>query len=179
MIESEEWKRVEARIARICKAGYDANTPVLVDAEESWIQQAIDDLVEEQMALYNKQRAIIFNTLQLYRHDRLAFLEQSFLRAQQGGYHLGVKLVRGAYMEKERERAKEKGYLDPIQPDKAACDHDYDAAVAFCVEHMDRMALVAGTHNEKSSLDLARIMQERKIVRVDQASGSPAVGHVR
>jgi len=168
LIESEEWKRVEARIARICKVGYDANTPVLIDAEESWTQQAIDDLVEAQMALYNKERAIIFNTLQLYRHDRVAFLKDSFLRAEKGGYHLGVKLVRGAYMEKERERAEEKGYPDPIQPDKAACDRDYDAAVAFCVEHIDRMALVAGTHNEKSTLYLARIMQERKIALDDQ-----------
>jgi len=167
LIETEEWKRVEARFARICKAAYDASTPVLVDAEESWIQQAIDDLAESQMALYNKQRTIIFNTIQLYRHDRLAFLKDSFLRAQQGGYHLGVKLVRGAYMEKERERAAEKGYLDPVQPDKEACDRDYDAALEFCMEHLEKMALVAGTHNEKSTLYLARLMQQQEIARND------------
>lgn len=167
LIESEEWKRVVARFARICKAAYEAGTPVLVDAEESWIQQAIDDLAESQMALYNKQRAIIFNTVQLYRHDRLAFLKDSLERAKQGGYHLGVKLVRGAYMEKERDRAEEKGYMDPIQPDKAASDHDFDAALEFCIDHLDRMAVVAGTHNEKSTLYLARIMQERTIQRND------------
>ncbi|HQV51746.1 MAG: proline dehydrogenase family protein [Flavobacteriales bacterium] len=167
LIETEEWKRVETRFARICKAGYDAGTPVLIDAEDSWTQQAIDDLTERQMALYNKQRAMIFNTLQLYRHDRLTFLKDSFQRAEQGGYHLGVKLVRGAYMEKERERAEEKGYPDPIQPDKAACDRDYDASLAFCVEHLDRMAVVAGTHNEKSTLYLAQLMQERDIALND------------
>ena len=103
----------------------------------------------------------------MYRHDRLTFLKDSFQRAEQGGYHLGVKLVRGAYMEKERERAEEKGYPDPIQPDKAACDRDYDASLAFCVEHLDRMAVVAGTHNEKSTLYLAQLMQERDIALND------------
>ena len=166
--ESREWQLVRGRFARICAAAHEAGVPVLVDAEETWIQQAIDDLVEEAMAQYNRERAIVFNTVQFYRHDRLQFLKDAFARAQQKGHHYGVKLVRGAYMEKERARAAEQGYPDPIQPDKAASDRDYDAAVRFCMEHIEQMAVMAGTHNEASSLLLARLLDERGLGRDDR-----------
>lgn len=159
--EQVEWERAKARFTTICGAAHQARTPVLVDAEESWLQQAVDDLVEELMRRYNREGAIVFNTIQLYRHDRLAFLKESLARAQRDGYRLGVKLVRGAYMEKERARAEAQGYPDPIQPDKAASDRDYDAALRYCMEHLDRLEVVAGTHNEESTLLLTRLMSER------------------
>jgi proline dehydrogenase len=166
--EAREWQLVQQRFQRICTAAHEAGVPVLVDAEESWIQQAIDDLVEAAMQHHNRERAIVFNTVQLYRHDRLQYLKDAFARARQGGYHYGVKLVRGAYMEKERDRAKEKGYPDPIQPDKPASDRDYDAALRFCLEHLDRMAVMAGTHNEESSSLLARLVDEHGLARNDR-----------
>lgn len=165
--DQAEWLRAQARMERICTAAHAANVPVLVDAEESWIQPAIDDLVERMMRSFNRERAIVYNTVQLYRHDRLAFLKDSHTKAVTGGYHLGLKLVRGAYMEKERARAAEKGYRDPIQPDKASSDRDYDDALRFCVDHIDRMAVVAGTHNEQSSLLLAQLMHERNLAHDD------------
>jgi proline dehydrogenase len=165
--EQAEWQRVHQRMERLCSAAFDANVPLLVDAEESWLQPAIDTLVETMMAKYNRQRAIVYNTAQLYRHDRLAFLQASHTRAIEGGYHFGVKLVRGAYMEKERERAAEMGYPSPIHADKAAVDRDYDAAIVYCLDHLDRIAFMAGTHNEQSSLLLARQMNERGIVHTD------------
>ena len=165
--EQAEWARVEARMLRLCQAAYDAGEPILVDAEESWIQPAIDALVERMMERFNRERAIVYNTVQLYRHDRLAYLKAAHERAVKGGYFIGMKLVRGAYMEKERARAAEQGYPDPIQPDKAASDRDYDAALRFCVEHIDRISVVAGTHNERSSLLLARLMQERGLAHND------------
>lgn len=165
--EQAEWQRARTRMERICEAAAKASVPTLVDAEESWIQDAIDALVAEMMELYNKHHALIYNTVQLYRHDRLAFLKRSTEEARSKGYHLGVKLVRGAYMEKERERAAEKGYPDPIQPDKAASDRDYDAALRWCVDHIDRVSIVAGTHNEQSSQLLARLMNERGIAHND------------
>ena len=165
--EQTEWARVEARMLRLCQAAHDAGEPILVDAEESWIQPAIDALVERMMERFNRERAIVYNTVQLYRHDRLAFLKAAHERAVKGGYFIGMKLVRGAYMEKERARATEMGYPDPIQPDKAASDRDYDAALSFCVEHIDRISVVAGTHNERSSLLLARLMHERGLTHND------------
>jgi proline dehydrogenase len=165
--EQAEWQRARARMERICEAAAKASVPTLVDAEESWIQDAIDVLVAEMMERYNRHHALIYNTVQLYRHDRLAFLKRCTEEARAKGHHLGVKLVRGAYMEKERERAAEKGYTDPIQPDKAASDRDYDAALRWCVDHIDRVSIVAGTHNEQSSLLLARLMNERGIAHND------------
>ncbi len=133
--------------------------PVLVDAEESWIQGAIDGLAEEMMVQFNGQKAVVYTTYQLYRRDALVRLEGASQRAKSGAYHLGAKLVRGAYLEKERRRALELGYPDPIQPDKAATDADYDRALRFCVEHLDSVALCAGTHNEPSNLLLVREME--------------------
>lgn len=165
--EQAEWQRVQERMERLCKAAHDADVPLLVDAEESWLQPAIDALVDSMMAKYNRTRAIVYNTAQLYRHDRLAFLKASHAKALAGGYHIGMKLVRGAYMEKERERAAELGHPSPIHADKAAVDRDYDAAIVYCLDHLDQIAFMAGTHNEKSSLLLARLMHERGIAHSD------------
>ena len=166
--EEVEWSRVESRMERLCQAAYDTGEPILVDAEESWIQPAIDELVQRMMERFNRERAIVYNTVQHYRHDRLDFLRNTLAQAEKGGYHLGVKLVRGAYMEKERARAAEKNYPDPIQPDKAASDRDYDAALRFCAEHFDRVAVCVGTHNEASTLLMARLMAERGLAKNDR-----------
>lgn len=161
--DKAEYQRVHARVNTICKAAHDAGVPIFIDAEESWIQQAIDDLANEMMAAYNKEKCIVYNTYQLYRKDRLAYLKQSFEVASQKKYFLGAKLVRGAYMEKERARAKEKNYPSPIQETKADTDKDYDAAVLFCIENINNIAFCAGTHNEKSSMDLATLMHSKQI----------------
>ncbi len=165
--EQTEWARVEARMLRLCQAAFDAGVPILVDAEESWIQPAIDALAERMMERFNRERAIVFNTVQHYRHDRLAYLRVSLTKAEQGRYHLGVKLVRGAYMEKERARAAEKNHPDPIQKDKAASDADYDAALRLCAEHLDRISVCVGTHNEASTLLMARLLAERGLPKND------------
>ncbi len=166
--EMEEWARVQGRMERLCQAAFDADVPLLVDAEESWLQPAIDGMVERMMQRFNTKKAIIYNTLQLYRHDRLDFLRTCLVKAEGEGYHLGLKLVRGAYMEKERERARVMGYPSPIHEDKAAVDSDYDAAIELCLDHLERIAFMAGTHNEKSSMLLARLMDERRIPHTDE-----------
>lgn len=161
--EQGEWKRIYDRIDFICKAAAEHNVMVLVDAEESWIQKPVDDLTDAMMAQYNKTRAIVFNTFQLYRHDRLAFLKESVAFATTNGYQLGAKLVRGAYMEKERNRAAQMGYRDPIQPSKQATDSDYDEAVLYCLQHLDNLSVFIGTHNELSCMKAARYMEEHGI----------------
>lgn len=166
--ESAEYERVRERVRRICEEAYTNNQPLFIDAEESWIQQAIDDLANENMARYNKNAAIVYNTFQLYRKDRLAYLKTSLEMGKTNGYHVGAKLVRGAYMEKERARAVEMNYPSPIQDTKANSDKDYDLAVEFCVENIDRMGLCAGTHNEKSSLLLVDLMKKKNIAANDK-----------
>jgi len=166
--EAVAWEHARGRVQRICAAAAAADVPVMVDAEESWIQPAIDAMVREMMQQFNREKAIVLNTVQLYRHDRLAFLREEAEHAKANGYHLGVKLVRGAYMEKERARAEERGYPDPISADKAAVDRDFNDALQFCMEHLDQVSIVAGTHNEASTLLLARLMQDRRIARNDK-----------
>lgn len=161
--EKAAWERVYNRIDKICSAAADNNIMVLVDAEESWIQQPVDNLTNTMMEKYNKTRVVVFNTFQYYRHDRLAFLKESLALARQKGYLLGAKLVRGAYMEKERNRAAEKGYPSPIQPDKQSTDRDYDAAVLFCLEHLQHLALFIGTHNEASCMKAVQYMDSHNI----------------
>lgn len=161
--EKQEWERVEKRVDSICSASASISKPVFIDAEESWIQQAIDDLADTMMARYNKLSPIVYNTYQLYRKDRLDFLRVSFEKAEAGGYFLGAKLVRGAYMEKERERAAKMAYPSPIQETKEDSDRDYDLAVKFCIEHIEKTGLCAGTHNENSSMQLVRLLEEKKI----------------
>jgi proline dehydrogenase len=137
---------------------------VFIDAEESWIQDAIDRLATEMMEKYNQESVIVYNTIQLYRKDRLQFLKEARRAATEGEYFLGVKLVRGAYMEKERARASELGYPSPINDSKKATDEAYDIAVEYCVKHLDRVSMVAGTHNEASTQRLAKLMYEKRIV---------------
>ncbi len=161
--EKLEFERVYQRVNKICNASYQTGTPVFIDAEESWIQDTIDGLTNEMMAQYNKERAIVYNTIQIYRWDRLEFLKQSYAHARENGYILGIKLVRGAYMEKERDRAEELHYPSPIQKDKASSDKDYNAALDFCVQHIDRIALCAGTHNEESSLYLSKLIEQNQL----------------
>ncbi|CAA0178649.1 proline dehydrogenase family protein [Tenacibaculum maritimum] len=164
--EQEEWNRVVARFHVVCKAAKAKNVPVLIDAEESWIQNAADDLIEDLMEAYNTEKAIVFNTLQMYRHDRMAYLKALYQRAHQKGYHIGMKVVRGAYMEKERERAQEQGYTSPICKDKQATDDNYNEAIKFMMEHKN-MALFAGTHNEESSYLLMDLAKDHKIAPND------------
>lgn len=161
--EQAEWQRVQDRVARLCEASAKAGKPILIDAEESWIQQAIDDLALDMMRRHNRDAIIVYNTAQLYRHDRLAYIRELYAQAMSEGFCIGLKLVRGAYMEKERNRAAEKGYADPIQPDKAASDRDFDEALRFCTNDVERIAICAGTHNEASSMLLVQLMQEKNI----------------
>ncbi|CAM1353843.1 proline dehydrogenase [Tenacibaculum insulae] len=164
--EKSEWIRVLERFHTVCKAAVKKDVPLLIDAEESWMQAAADDLIEELMEIYNKEKAIVFNTLQMYRHDRMDYLRDLYKKAHQKGYHIGMKVVRGAYMEKERERAEEKGYKSPICKDKQATDDNYNEAIRFMMEHKN-MAIFAGTHNEESSFLLMNLAKEYKIASND------------
>lgn len=161
--EQKDWENVRQRIDRICNAGAKNNVHVLIDAEETWIQHAVNILANEMMERYNRQEAIVYNTFQMYAHTTLAFLKTSFTEAESIGYVLGAKLVRGAYMEKERNRASEKGYPSPIQPDKQSTDRDYDEAVHFCLQRLDKLAVFIGTHNERSCLLAAEYMESHNI----------------
>ncbi len=161
--EQEEWGRVADRVAQICKEAAALRVMVLVDAEETWIQEAVNQLVDTMMERHNKDEAIVFNTFQFYCHGTLAYLKQCYQTAREKGYVLGAKLVRGAYMEKERQRAAEKGYPSPIQPDKASTDRDYDDGLVFCLERLSEISAFIGTHNEKSCLLAARFMSEKGI----------------
>ena len=158
-----KWERIHSRVEAICKYAHSIGQPVFIDAEETWIQNAIDSLATEMMGKYNRESPIVYNTIQLYRHDRLEFLKQSHAKAKQDGYILAVKLVRGAYMEKERERAEEMNYPSPIQSDKAATDRDFDLAVEYCLDNVEEIAFVAGTHNEKSVQLLAQKLEAKGI----------------
>jgi len=161
--EVREFENVKTRIDRICKASFETGLQVLIDAEYSWIQDIIDELALEMMRKYNLQKPIVLNTYQLYRTDKLASLKNDFSLAQTHGFYFGAKLVRGAYMEIERERAEENGYASPIHATKDATDQDYKEAIFFCLDHLDRIAFMAGTHNKESSRMLALEMDRREI----------------
>ncbi|MGI9034948.1 MAG: proline dehydrogenase family protein [Pyrinomonadaceae bacterium] len=158
-----KWERIQRRVNNICCYANSLEQPVFIDAEESWIQNAIDEMATEMMERYNRAEPIVFNTIQLYRTDRLEFLKKSHARAKEKGYILAVKLVRGAYLEKERERAAEMNYPSPIQPDKESTDRAYNAALEYCLDNIEDVAFVAGTHNEKSVQMLAQKLAEKKI----------------
>jgi proline dehydrogenase len=157
------WERAKTRVKELCEYAHSIGQPLFIDAEESWIQEAIDDLADEMMERYNREKPVIYNTIQLYRHDRLEFLKRSHERAKEKGYFYAVKLVRGAYMEKERDRAREMNYPSPIQPDKASTDRDFDAAVEYCLDNIEDIAFVAGTHNERSTQLMVQKMEQRGI----------------
>ncbi|TXJ28840.1 MAG: proline dehydrogenase [Chitinophagaceae bacterium] len=159
--EKEEWHRVRHRMMRICETAAQKKIGVLVDAEETWIQDPVDALTMLVMDLLNKERVVVYNTIQLYRHDRLQFLKDSYDAAEERKFILGAKIVRGAYMEKERKRAEEKQYPSPIQPDKESTDRDYNAAIRFCIDHIDRIGLIVASHNEQSNLLAADLLQQK------------------
>ncbi len=169
MTESErsEYDRVRHRVERICKRASELERSVMMDAEETWIQPIMDELMLEMMHRFNKEKAVVYNTFQMYRHDRLQKLKELQQQAEKDGFYPGIKLVRGAYMEKERARALEKGYPSPIQKDKASTDRDYDDALRFMVEHIDRFSICAGSHNENSAGVLVKLMDENKIPKND------------
>ena len=159
--EEEEWKRVRERMYRICKVAAEKNIGVLVDAEESWIQDPVDRLTMEMMEIFNREKAVIYNTIQLYRHDRLSFLRLSYQIARQKKFIVAFKLVRGAYMEKERAHAVQKGVQSPIHPNKQSTDSDYNEAVTFCINHIQNIACIVATHNEASCLLAVELMQKK------------------
>ena len=161
--EIAEWDRVRDRMYTICETAAEKNIGVLIDAEESWIQDPVDRLTIEMMEAFNKEKVIVYNTIQLYRHDRLHFLKLSHRIARQQGFMLGVKLVRGAYMEKERSRANEKGYASPIQPNKESTDRDYNEAVQYCINNLGQISVIVASHNEESNLLAARLLDEKGI----------------
>ncbi len=165
--EQEEWDRVVNRFDVVCKKAHEMDVALLIDGEESWMQDAADDIVADMMRKYNKQKTIVYNTLQMYRWDRLDYLKQLHIDAKAQGFHIGMKLVRGAYMEKENKRAEELGYKSPICVSKQATDENFDAGVAYMLDHLDCMAVFAGTHNEESSYKVAQIMKTKQVENND------------
>ena len=161
--EKSEFQRLSHRVDQICGLAHALNVSVMIDAEESWIQDPIDSMALEMMRRYNQEKAIVFNTYQLYRNDKLAFLQVDFTLALSEKFILGAKLVRGAYMEKERNRAEEMAYASPIHSDKESTDHDYNDALKFCISRIDSISFVAGTHNELSCGLLADLLDEKGI----------------
>lgn len=165
--DSEEdnaaWNRVKERMCAICEVATEKGVGVLIDAEETWIQDPIDRLAIELMSIYNKEKVVVYNTYQLYRHDRLRFLQMSHSIAKDKQFLLGAKLVRGAYMEKERERAQKNGYASPIHANKEAVDADFNKAVDYCLQHIDSIALLLASHNELSNQLAMQTMQNKQL----------------
>ena len=161
--EKEEYDSIKLRIDTLCNRAHKYQLPIFIDAEESWIQNPIDTITTEMMLKYNKEKAIVYNTLQMYRHDRINFLNELISNAKQNNIYIGLKLVRGAYMEKERERAEEMAYPSPIHIDKVSTDKDYDEAIKICVDHNDLISVCVGTHNEESALYFTQLINERNL----------------
>ena len=159
--EKQEWQKVVVRLEKICKTANASDTGVLIDAEESWIQNPVDALAIQMMQKFNIEKPVVYNTVQLYRHDRLQFLKDSYEAAVKKNYLLGIKPVRGAYMEKERKRAASLNYRSPIQPDKEHSDADYNAALEFCIDHIDNIFMVVASHNEFSNLYATGLMEKK------------------
>ncbi|MES2458116.1 MAG: proline dehydrogenase family protein [Bacteroidota bacterium] len=161
--EQNEFAKVTQRCEMICRRAYDLKVPVMIDAEETWIQDTIDQLAIDMMRLFNKTSIIVYNTYQMYRHDKLSSMKADHQLATEEGFILGVKMVRGAYMEKERKRAAEMAYPSPIQPSKEASDRDYDESLRYAVTHISNIAFVCGTHNEESCRLLAMLLDDHGI----------------
>lgn len=165
--EKEEWQRVVRRYDEVCQLAKEKDVILMVDAEETWIQTAVDNLVNDMKAKYNQEKAIVWNTIQMYRTGRLEYLAEDLERAKAKNYFLGYKFVRGAYMEKERERAEELNYPDPIQPSKQATDDNYNAAIEFVMENLDKISAFFGTHNEYSTQLIMKKMEEKGLAHDD------------
>lgn len=166
--EEKEYERVKARIDRICSSAHELNVPIFIDAEETWIQDPIDDIALEMMKKYNKQNVIIYNTAQMYRWDRMEYLKELKAFAEKEDFLVGMKLVRGAYIEKERERAQKFGYKDPMQKTQEDTDRDFNDAVKYCIENIERISLCCASHNEKSNLLLIDLMKQHNIDLTDK-----------
>ena len=165
--EEGKWERIQKRFETICQKASETDIEVLIDAEESWMQDAADDLVMEMMKKYNTQKSLIYNTLQCYRWDRLDYLKKLHQQARDNNFKIGIKLVRGAYMEKENDRAQEMGYPTPICGSKAETDDNFNTVLRYIFDHLDDISLFLGTHNEESSLLAMQIMQEKDIAPSD------------
>jgi len=165
--QAKEAENFRTRVEKLCSAAFDNNIRIMIDAEDYCYQDYVDEVVMDMAEKYNKQRVIVYNTYQMYRWDRLEIFRKDLERASSKNFYLGIKFVRGAYMERERKRADELGYPSPIHPDKESTDKDYDAALKFAVENIDRVSIFNGTHNENSSLYLARLMEEHGIKKDD------------
>ena len=163
--ETARYDKFIKRIHTACARAHELKVSIFVDAEESWMQGAMDEIVVDLMKTFNKDKVTVYNTYQMYRHDKLEQLRSDYLDAHNGGYKIGVKLVRGAYMDKERERAEEKGYPSPIQPDKASTDRDFNEALLFCLDRYEEIAFCNATHNLKSVELLVSEIVKRKIPR--------------
>ena len=161
--EEAEWQRVVNRFDKVCKKAHDLEVSLLIDGEESWMQDAADNLAEDMMRKYNKKKRIVFNTLQTYRWDRLPYLKSLHERAVKDGFLVGMKVVRGAYMEKENDRAKEKGYISPICKTKAETDDNFNATIEYMINHLDTLSIFAGTHNEESCYRLMQLMEDNGV----------------
>jgi len=161
--EQREWNKIKNRLDVICKASYQTDKPIYIDAEESWIQAAIDQLAEEMMSKYNKNKAIVFTTIQLYRWDRIDYFKRLIEQARSGSYKLGMKIVRGAYLEKEGERARRLGYKSPINATKSETDKEFNKALELFIENIDVVEICVGTHNENSCKMLVQYMSENKL----------------
>lgn len=169
--EEAEWERVVSRFEKTCKKAHDLDVSLLIDAEESWMQDAADELVEDMMRKYNKKKAVVFNTLQMYRWDRMDYLRALHERADKEGFKIGIKVVRGAYLERENLRAEEMGYPTPMCEDKKTTDENFDECVEYILDHLNTIALFSGTHNEESNYRLMELMEEKGIDRNDERIG--------
>ncbi|MFO8055041.1 MAG: proline dehydrogenase family protein [Bacteroidales bacterium] len=165
--DEQNRERFYKRVLKLCETAYAHDVPILIDAEDYAYQAHIDSVVEAMMEKFNTKKPVVWNTLQMYRKDRLKYLEDSIRRAGERGYFYGAKFVRGAYMEQERARAKRMGYEDPIQPDKASTDRDYNAALKYSAENIDKVSVFNGTHNEESTLYLTELMEQNHIDKED------------
>jgi proline dehydrogenase len=154
-------------VEKLCRTAFENDVRIMIDAEDVCYQHYIDEVVMDMMEKYNKQKAIVFNTYQMYRWDRMDVFGKDLKRAREKDFYLGIKFVRGAYMERERKRAQEGGYPSPIHPDKESTDRDYDAALKFAIDNIDRVTIFNGTHNETSSMYLTQLMEQNNIRRDD------------
>ncbi len=165
--EENQWKEIEKRFDAVSKAAYDCNINLLIDSEQSWMQDAADVLCENMMEKYNHKKAVVFNTLQCYRWDRLDYLKKQHKKAKAEGYKLGFKIVRGAYLEKENERALEHGYQTPICGSKKETDDNFNAIMKYIISNLDDISLYIGTHNEVSNYLAMDLMNEMGIDKRD------------
>jgi proline dehydrogenase len=161
--EESGWKRIEDRFNKICKRAFDQKVPLLIDAEESWMQDAADELVEKMMRLYNNEKVLIYNTVQCYRWDRMDYVKDLEKKARNEGFKVGVKIVRGAYMEKENERALEKNYRSPICESKLETDDNFNEVLKYLMNNLDIFSVFVGSHNEPSTYLAMNLMKEKKL----------------